>query len=66
MVLIVPISYDEVDWDGDNIIVLNEVKITPPYRVENVHGLTEKEASVVMVRKIVDKHWAEQPASATA
>lgn len=50
-------TIDEVVWDGDVIVVLNEVRISPPYKVENVNG--EKEASVIHVRKIVDKHWKE-------
>jgi len=50
-------TIDEVAWDGDKIMVLNEVRISPPYKVEDVQG--EKEASVVHVKKIVDKHWKE-------
>lgn len=52
---------DEVAWDGEKIVVLNEVTISPPYRIENVSG--EKEASVIHVKKIVDKHWKEQQSS---
>jgi len=51
-------TIDEVAWDGEKIVVLNEVTISPPYRIENVSG--EKEASVIHVKKIVDKHWKEQ------
>jgi len=51
-------TIDEVVWDGEDIVVLGEVHISPPYKAENVKG--EKEASVVHVRKIVDKHWKEQ------
>nr|QBH72795.1 hypothetical protein [Isotomurus palustris] len=50
-------TIEEVAWDGDNIVVLNEVRISPPYKVEDVTG--EKEASVILVKKIVDKHWKE-------
>ncbi len=52
------IRISEVDWDGETIVVLNEVRITPPYKVENVEG--DKEASVIHVKKIVEKHWKEQ------
>jgi len=52
-------TIDEVAWEGDKILVLNEVRISPPYKVENVQG--DKEASVIHVRKMVDKHWKEQP-----
>jgi len=56
-------TIEEVAWDGDKILVLNEVRISPPYRVENVQG--EKEASVIHVKKMVDKHWKEQTAVKT-
>lgn len=49
---------DEVAWDGEKILVLNEVRISPPYKVDNVQG--DKEASVTHVRKMVDKYWKEQ------
>ena len=48
---------DEVVWDGETIVVLGEVRVTPPYKVEDVVG--EKDASVTHVKKIVDKHWKE-------
>jgi len=54
-------TIDEVAWDGEKIVVLNEVTISPPYRIDNVSG--EKEASVIHVKKIVDKHWKEQQSS---
>lgn len=57
-IFILLISIDDVNWDGDKIIVLNEVTISPPYRIENVSG--DKDASVIHVKKIVDKHWKEQ------
>jgi hypothetical protein len=52
---------EEVAWDGDNIVVLNEVRISPPYKVEDVKG--DKEASVIHVKKIVDRHWKELSSS---
>jgi len=51
-------TIDEVTWDGSVIVVLNEVRISSPYKVENVEG--EKEASVVHIKKIVEKYWKEQ------
>lgn len=50
---------DEVVWDGETIVVLGEVRVTPPYKAENVIG--EKDASVTLVKKIVDKYWKETP-----
>jgi len=57
-------TIDEVVWEGETIVVLNEVRVFPPYKVENVQG--EKEASVIHVKKIVDKHWKECAPGATA
>jgi len=51
-------TIDEVAWDGTDIVVLGEVRVSPPYKVENVKG--DKEASAVHVRKIVDKYWKDQ------
>lgn len=43
---------DEIDWSGENIIVMSKVTITPPYRPENVKGVQDSKA-VLHVKKIV-------------
>jgi len=52
-------TIDEVVWNGENISVLKEVTIYPPYRPENVKGNTDSKA-LKHVRKIVEKHIADQ------
>ncbi|KAG9279063.1 hypothetical protein AMEX_G4528 [Astyanax mexicanus] len=44
-------------WQEKNIVVMDDVIITPPYRVDNCRG---KEGSAVAhVRKIVEKHFRD-------
>ena len=45
---------DDVVWNGENISVLKEVTIYPPYRPEDVKGNTDSQA-LKHVRKIVSK-----------
>lgn len=46
---------DEVTWDGPNIVVFNDVVITPPYTVESVNG-NPGSRQLTYVKKIVEKH----------
>lgn len=52
-------TIDEVTWNGENISVLKEVTIYPPYRPEDVKGNTDSQA-LKHVRKIVEKHIIDQ------
>ena len=45
-------SIDEIVWNGENIVVMKEVTVTPPYRPENVKGKTDSKA-LNHVKKIV-------------
>ena len=45
------VSFDELDWQGENILVMNKITVSPPYKPENVKGVGEK--AVAHVRKIV-------------
>ena len=47
---------DEVTWNGENISVLKEVTIYPPYRPEDVKGNTDSQA-LKHVRKIVSTRY---------
>ncbi|XP_077555101.1 protein LSM12-like [Haemaphysalis longicornis] len=53
-------TIDDVTWQGKNIIVMNQVTIVPPYRPENCKGKSDSDASVLHVRKIVEKHLRDQ------
>jgi len=52
-------TIDDVVWNGENISVLKEVTIYPPYRPEDVKGNTDSQA-LKHVRKIVEKHIVDQ------
>jgi len=50
----------DVAWEGENIVVLNHVKISPPYKSDDVKSENgEKDAAVIQIKKIVDKHWKD-------
>ncbi|XP_075737758.1 protein LSM12 homolog A-like [Rhipicephalus microplus] len=53
-------TIDDVTWQGKNIIVMNQLIIVPPYRPENCKGKSDSDASVLHVRKIVEKHLRDQ------
>lgn len=48
-----------VTWKGNNITVLDEVTIFPPYRVDNIQSDKEDdgESAMRLVKKIVDGVW---------
>ena len=48
-------SIDEIVWNGENIVVMKEVTVTPPYRPENVKGKSDSKA-LNHVRKIVSAY----------
>jgi len=55
----------KVSWDGDNIVVMNTVKIHPPYKTDNIrsvsyHGSGSPPESVKYVKKMVEKYWNDQ------
>uniref|UniRef100_A0A8D8W1P6 Protein LSM12 homolog n=1 Tax=Cacopsylla melanoneura TaxID=428564 RepID=A0A8D8W1P6_9HEMI len=53
----------EVSWEGKNIVIMNEVTITPPYKPENVKGQSDSKA-YIHVRKMVEKHLKDIQSSA--
>ncbi|XP_029714195.1 LSM12 homolog A [Aedes albopictus] len=57
-------TINQISWQGPNIVVFQDVTITPPYKVENVNGPPESR-QLTHVKKIVEKHLNDQ-ASATS
>ncbi|KAI5712104.1 hypothetical protein M8J76_004354 [Diaphorina citri] len=53
----------EVSWEGKNIVIMNEVTITPPYKADNVKGQSDSKA-FIHVRKMVEKHLKDIQSSA--
>ena len=52
-------TLDEISWDKEDIVVMRNVRISPPYTADSVRGDT---AAVNHVRKIVEKHQKEREA----
>ncbi|GFY48794.1 protein LSM12 homolog [Trichonephila inaurata madagascariensis] len=51
----------EVTWQGKNIVVMNQVTITPPYRPENCKPIGKGDGDAVNhVRRIVEKYFKDQ------
>lgn len=55
----------EVNWSGPNIVVFNDVVITPPYTVDSVNG-NPGTRQYTYVKKIVEKHTSTSPDSSFA
>jgi len=50
-------TLDNVTWDGHNIIVFNEVTISPPYKKENVSTEDPSKVNAVnYVKKLIDQN----------
>ena len=47
---------DEIVWKDENIVVMREVTITPPYKPENVKGNSDSKA-LKHVKKIVSRDF---------
>ena len=56
-------TLDEVSWDNEDIVVMRNVRISPPYTVECVRGDT---AAVNHVRKIVLKHQLDSASTSAS
>jgi len=55
-------TIDEISWNGEDIVVMKNVRITPPYKPENVRGNMDSKA-LIHVRKIVEKHMKDRESS---
>lgn len=49
-------------WQGENIVVFNDVTIKPPYKVDDVNGNPDSR-QLTYVKKIVEKFATDQAAS---
>ncbi|XP_046995244.1 protein LSM12 homolog [Schistocerca americana] len=55
----------DVTWQGPNILVFEQITITPPYKLENIRGDSESKA-FLHIRKVMEKHAKDQAAVAAA
>ncbi|KAH8245366.1 protein LSM12 homolog A [Drosophila serrata] len=54
-------GYNEVSWQGLNIQILNEVTISPPYRVDNVVSSSNNETSCNYIKRIIKQFFNTRP-----
>ncbi|XP_058059292.1 LSM12 homolog A-like [Anopheles bellator] len=54
-------TIEQVTWVGPKIVVFNEVMISPPYKIDNVHtNCPSDQRKLSYVKKIVEKHVNDQ------
>lgn len=54
-------TIDDVSWNGDSIVVMREVTISPPYKPDDVKGTRGEDSKALRhVRKIVEKYISDQ------
>uniref|UniRef100_A0A0K8TRH7 Protein lsm12 log a-like isoform x2 n=1 Tax=Tabanus bromius TaxID=304241 RepID=A0A0K8TRH7_TABBR len=60
-------TISHVAWSGQNIVILDEVTISPPYKVDNVTtGNPEKTSLLSYVKKMVEQFTKSQSTHGTA
>ncbi|XP_033239449.1 LSM12 homolog A isoform X2 [Drosophila pseudoobscura] len=57
-------GYNEVSWQGLNIQILNEVTISPPYRVDNVVSSSNNETSCNYIKRIIKQFFNSRTSGA--
>ncbi|KAH8398010.1 hypothetical protein KR222_009783 [Zaprionus bogoriensis] len=55
------LGYHEVSWQGQNIQILNEVTVSPPYRVDNVVSSSDNETSCNYIKRIIKQFFNTRP-----
>lgn len=43
-------------WDGKDIVILDDIKVTPPYKIDNIITLHETQ-SIKLIERIVERGW---------
>ncbi|XP_034098804.1 LSM12 homolog A [Drosophila nasuta] len=55
------LGYNEVSWQGQNIQILNEVTVSPPYRVDNVVSSSDNDTSCNYIKRIIKQFFNTRP-----
>ncbi|KAH8388114.1 hypothetical protein KR093_011812 [Drosophila rubida] len=55
------LGYHEVSWQGQNIQILNEVTVSPPYRVDNVVSSSDNDTSCNYIKRIIKQFFNTRP-----
>ncbi|KAL7745502.1 hypothetical protein ACLKA6_015496 [Drosophila palustris] len=58
------LGYNEVSWQGQNIQILNEVTVSPPYRVDNVVSSSDNDTSCNYIKRIIKQFFNTRPSPA--
>lgn len=43
-------------WDGKDIVILDDIKVVPPYKIDNIITLHETQ-SINLIEKIIERGW---------
>lgn len=54
----------QIAWDGQVIVVFKEVRIPPPYKLDNVTGQKDSK-QLAYVKKLMEKFLKDQPSAST-
>lgn len=53
-------TVSDTKWVGKKIVVLDDVEVLPPYRIENINSLNGPESqSAMLVKRIIERGWAK-------
>ncbi|EDW57405.1 LSM12 homolog A [Drosophila novamexicana] len=58
------LGYNEVSWQGANIQILNEVTVSPPYRVDNVVSSSDNDTACKYIKRIITQFFNTRPSPA--
>lgn len=53
-------TVSDTRWNGKNIVVLDDIIISPPYKIESIKSLNEhSNQSLNLIHKILEKSWKD-------